>query len=199
MGKVTIQELNQKKHATDTSAVAAILFSKGKSFIEYTNTDGFVLISEIEYKIKIYKKEGLNWANKEIAYYVGGTSKESASINKATTYNLVNGKIEKTKLNGEGEFKEDVNKNWNSLKFTMPNVKEGSIIEYKYTIKSKYFSNLQDWRFQQIIPVDYSEYKTIIPEYFSYNFYTRGSFKLDINKESKSRSIELRRSTGAIA
>lgn len=191
LGKVTIQELNQKKHATDTSAVAAILFSKGKSFIEYTNTDGFVLISEIEYKIKIYKKEGLNWANKEIAYYVGGTSKESASINKATTYNLVNGKIEKTKLNGEGEFKENVNKNWNSLKFTMPNVKEGSIIEYKYTIKSKYFSNLQDWRFQQIIPVDYSEYKTIIPEYFSYNFYTRGSFKLDINKESKSRSIEL--------
>lgn len=191
LGKVTIQELNQKKHATDTSAVAAILFSKGKSFIEYTNTDGFVLISEIEYKIKIYKKEGLNWANKEIAYYVGGTSKESASINKATTYNLVNGKIEKTKLTGEGEFKENVNKNWNSLKFTMPNVKEGSIIEYKYTIKSKYFSNLQDWRFQQIIPVDYSEYKTIIPEYFSYNFYTRGSFKLDINKESKSRSIEL--------
>lgn len=191
LGKVTIQELNQKKHATDTSAVAAILFSKGKSFIEYTNTDGFVLISEIEYKIKIYKKEGLNWANKEIAYYVGGTSKESASINKATTYNLVNGKIEKTKLNGEGEFKENVNKNWNSLKFTMPNVKEGSIIEYKYTIKSKYFSNLQDWRFQQIIPVDYSEYKTIIPEYFSYNFYTRGSFKLDINKESKSRAIEL--------
>ena len=44
LGKVTIQELNQKKHATDTSAVAAILFSKGKSFIEYTNTDGLVLI-----------------------------------------------------------------------------------------------------------------------------------------------------------
>jgi hypothetical protein len=191
LGKVTIAELNQKQHPTDTSAAAAIIFSKGKSFIEYTSNEGFVLTSEVECKIKIYKKDGLNWANKEIAYYIGGNSKESAAINKAVTYNLVNGKIEKTKLNGEGEFKENVNKNWNSLKFTMPNVKEGSIIEYKYTIKSKYFSNLQDWKFQQTIPVDYSEYKTIIPEYFSYNFYTRGSYKLDIKKELKSRSIEI--------
>ena len=192
LGKVTIAELNQKQHPTDTSAAAAIIFSKGKSFIEYTENEGFVLTSEVECKIKIYKKDGLNWANKEISYYIGGNSKESAAINKAVTYNLVNGKIEKTKLNGEGEFKENVTKNWNSLKFTMPNVKEGSIIEYKYTIKSKYFSNLLDWKFQETIPVDYSEYKTIIPEYFSYNFYTRGSFKLDIKKELKPRYVEIK-------
>ena len=107
------------------------------------------------------------------------------------TYNLVNGKIEKTKLNGDGEFKDNVNKFWSIKKITMPNVKEGSIIEYKYTIKSPFFSNLQDWKFQQTIPVDYSEYKTIIPEYFSYNFYSRGNILLNPKKETKYRTIEI--------
>jgi hypothetical protein len=191
LGKVTIQELNQKQHPTDTSAVAAILFNRGKTYFDYVENSHFVLVTEVEMKIKVYKKEGLDWANKEIAYYIGGDEDESVIINKATTYNLVNGKIEKTKINGEGEFKENANKFWASKKITMPNVKEGSIIEYKYTIKSPYFANLQDWKFQEIIPVNYSEYKTIIPEYYSYNFYSRGNIALNTKKEIKYRSIDI--------
>ena len=191
IGKVTVAELSQKQHPKDTSAVAAILFNKGKTYFDFVENSHFILITEIEVKIKIYKKEGLDWANKEIAYYIGGDSDESVLINKAFTYNLVNGKIEKTKLNGEGEFKENVNKFWATKKITMPNVKEGSIIEYKYTIKSPYFSNLQDWKFQEIIPVDYSEYTTIIPEYYSYSFYSRGAVKLDSKQDTKYRTIDI--------
>jgi hypothetical protein len=190
LGKVTILELNQKQHPTDTSAVAAIIFDKGKTYFNYNQDEGFYLITEIETKIKVYKKGGLDWANKEIAYYVGGSSIETVLINKAFTYNLVNGKIEKTKLTNDGEFKENLNKKWKSIKFTMPNVKEGSIIEYKYTIRSPYFSNLQDWKFQKSIPVNYSEYKTIVPEYFTYNFYSRGNIKLNSETKSKSNTVE---------
>lgn len=191
LGKVTIQELNQKQHPTDTSAVAAIIFDKGKTYFNYNLDEGFYLMTEIETKIKVYKKGGLDWANKEIPYYVGGNTLENVIINKAFTYNLVNGKIEKTKLTNDGEFKENVNKKWKTVKFTMPNVKEGSIIEYKYTIKSPYFSNLQDWKFQKSIPVNYSEYKTLVPEYFTYNFYSRGSVKLNSETKSKSNTVEL--------
>lgn len=191
LGEVTTQELSQKQHPTDTSAAAAILFNKGKTFFEFVENSHFRLVTEIEVKIKIYKKDGLDWANKEIAYYIGGDTDESVIINKAITYNLVNGKIEKTKLNGDGEFKENVNKFWASKKITMPNVKEGSIIEYKYTIRSPYFSNLQDWKFQHTIPVDYSEYQTIIPEYYSYNYYSRGFIKLNTKKEAKYRTLDI--------
>jgi hypothetical protein len=191
LGKVTIQELNQKQHPTDTSAVAAIIFDKGRTYFNYNLDEGFYLMTEVETKIKVYKKGGLDWANKEIPYYVGGNTLESVIINKAFTYNLVNGKIEKTKLTNEGEFKENVNKKWKSIKITMPNVKEGSIIEYKYTIKSPYFSNLQDWKFQKTIPVNFSEYKTIVPEYFTYNFYSRGNIKLNSETKSKSNTVEL--------
>jgi len=191
LGKVTIAELSQKQHPTDTSAVAAIIFNKGRSYFNFVENSHFVLMTDIEVKIKIYKKDGLDWANKEVAYYIGEQVDESVSFSKAVTYNLVNGKIEKTKLNSDGEFKEEINKFWASKKITMPNVKEGSIIEYKYTIKSPYFSNLQDWKFQQTIPVDFSEYVTEIPEYYSYNFYSRGNIKLNQKRDAKHRTIDI--------
>lgn len=163
LGKVTIEELKEKQHPKDSSAVAAYVFNKGKTYFQYTQDDGFSLITDVEVKIKIYKKEGYDWANKAIRYYIGNSgSKENVIFNKAATYNLVNGAIEKTKLKNEGEFTENVNKYWNVKKITMPNVKEGSIIEYSYTIKSPFISNLTDWDFQKSIPVNYSEYRTEI-------------------------------------
>lgn len=175
LGEVTIEELKETKHSKDTSAVAAVIFEKGRTYFEYKQGEGFDVVTEVEAKIKIYKKEGYEWANKEISYYVGGQSDQSVMISKAVTYNLVNGKIEKTKLKSEGEFTEKKNKFWKIKKITLPNVKEGSIIEYKYTLKSPYISTLPEWSFQREIPVLFSECKVNIPEYYKYNVYRKGT------------------------
>ena len=174
LGSVTIDELKEKVCPKDSSAVAAIIYEKGKTYFEFRQDAGFSLITEVEVKIKVYKKEGYEWANKEVSLYVGGSSKETVDFSKAVTYNLVNGQIEKTKLKSDGEFFEKVNKFWSKSKITLPNVKEGSIIEYKYTIRSPFLSTFPDWSFQNVIPVNYSEYTTDIPEYYIYNVYRKG-------------------------
>ncbi|GAA6766774.1 hypothetical protein AAFH68_27170 [Flavobacterium sp. CGRL1] len=111
LGKVSIAELEQKVHPKDSSAAAAILYKRGKSRIEYNDSDGFFLLTEVETRIKIYKKEGYDWANQSVTYYsVKNESRETVSISDVVTYNLVNGKIEKTKLKSDGEFNEEVNK-----------------------------------------------------------------------------------------
>ncbi|WMW77504.1 DUF3857 domain-containing protein [Flavobacterium sp. 20NA77.7] len=191
LGNVTIEELKEKVHPTDSSAVAAILFTKGKSYFEFVENSHFILITEVEIKIKIYKKEGYEWANNEVSYYIGGHDDESVQFSKAFTYNLVNGKIEKTKLNSENEFKEVVNKYWETKKISMPNVKEGSIIEFKYIVKTPYYSNLHDWKFQSTIPVNYSEYITNIPEYYTYNYFSRGAINITVEKSDRSRTINI--------
>lgn len=191
LGNVTIEELKEKVHPTDSSAVAAILFTKGKSYFEFVENSHFILITEVETKIKIYKKEGYEWANNEVSYYIGGHDDESVQFSKAFTYNLVNGKIEKTKLNSENEFKEVVNKYWETKKISMPNVKEGSIIEFKYIVKTPYYSNLHDWKFQSTIPVNYSEYITNIPEYYTYNYFSRGAINITVEKSDRSRTINI--------
>ncbi|MEC4049235.1 DUF3857 domain-containing protein [Flavobacterium sp. SUN046] len=191
LGKVSIEELKEKTHPKDSSAVAAILFNKGTTSFIYNENDGFLINTDVEMKIKIYKKEGYEWANKSIPFYVGGTEKETVSISKAITYNLVNGQIEKTKLKGEGEFIENFNKLWAQKKITMPNIKEGCIIEYKYSIRSPYLSSFPDWEFQESIPVNYSEYNTYIPEYFFYNIHNKGYLTPKVTQTSNLKTLLL--------
>lgn len=174
LGKVTVEELKQARHAADTSASASVIFEKGKTSFFYSA--GRYIITEVEVKIKIYKQDGVELANEKILYDISGSDKESVRFSKAITYNLVNGAIEKTKLGSDGEFDEKVNKYYSMKKISMPNVKVGSIIEYKYEIKSPYYYNLPAWKFQREIPVDYSEYSTIIPQYFTYNTMIKGFF-----------------------
>jgi hypothetical protein len=199
LGKVTAEELQEKRHPLDSTASAAVLFIKGKDSFEYSPFGGYHMKTEVQVKIKIYKKEGLNWASKKVKYYVGSNyvSNETISFAKAITYNLVDGKIEKTKLLKEGEFDEKISKYWNNKKIVMPNVREGSIIEYQYTIRSYYNDDPRGWEFQTMIPVNYSEYKTLIPEYYTYRTNLRGNIlpRIEVDHtmkhtESKSNHLE---------
>lgn len=183
LGEVTKAELEQKNHPKDVSAPAAILFSKGVTYMTYSSQHGFELITDVDIKIKIYSKNGYGWANKTIAMYNHGSENEKVEIEKAYTYNLVDGKVKKTKLKAEGEFIEEVNKFWKQKKIVMPDVKEGSIVEYRYTIHSPFISVFPEWKFQEVIPVDYSEYTTKIPEYFVYNTNFRGFIVPQVNKK----------------
>jgi hypothetical protein len=173
LGKVSIAELEEKEHPTDPSAAAAILFKKGDVRFEFVAEKGFDVITKVKMRIKIYKKEGYDWANQAIRYYAETSSRENVFFNDAVTYNLVSGKIEKTKLKSDGEFVEKINRYWNLKKITMPNVKEGSVIEYEYEIRSPRWI-IRDWYFQSSIPVNHSEYITTVPEYFVYTANQKG-------------------------
>src|SRR6478672_4836097 len=160
LGKVSKEELMETAHPLEPEAAAAILFEHGKTYMDFSESQGFYLVTEVEIRIKIYKKEGYDWGNRAISYYIGDNPSEKVNISKAVTYNLVNGAIEKTKLKSEGEFDENTNKFWAKKKITMPNVKEGSVIEYRYVVNSPFLSNVPDWQFQSSIPVNHSKFET---------------------------------------
>ncbi|PBI92321.1 hypothetical protein BSF41_08030 [Flavobacterium sp. ACN2] len=175
LGKVSIAELEQKSHPKDSAATAAILYKKGTARIEYDVNDGFVTVTDVETRIKIYKKEGLDWANQDVWFYNYSGLREKVSFSDAVTYNIVGGKIEKTKLKSDGVFEEVLNKYKSLKKITMPNVKEGSVIEFKYSIKCPQ-EIIRDWDFQTSIPVNYSEFSTFIPEYYTFSPRQKGYF-----------------------
>jgi hypothetical protein len=190
LGKVSIAELEQKTHPKDSSAAAAILYKKGTSTIEYNQNDGFVLVTQVDARIKIYKKEGYDWANQSVVYYIGNNdSREKVDFTDVNTFNLVNGKIEKTKLKSDGIFNEEVNKYRARKKITMPNVKEGSILEYSYTVRTNSIGMMREWAFQTSIPVNYSEYTTYIPEYFTFNVRQKGYVFPKVTAKKNTKSI----------
>ncbi|WP_394776886.1 transglutaminase domain-containing protein [Flavobacterium sp.] len=189
LGKVSIAELEQKVHPKDSSAVAAILYTRGRTRIEYDLNDGFITLTEVETRIKIYKKEGYNWANRSVWYYNQNGFKEKVSFDDAVTYNLVNGKIEKTKLKSDGTFDEIVNKLRSQKKITMPNVKEGSVIEFSYLVRSPSDTGIRKWDFQSSIPVNYSEFSTYVPEYYVFNSRQKGYIFPKVTSQKNPKSI----------
>jgi len=171
-GKVSLEEVEMKTYLPDTTASAVILCDYGITDMPFSQQEGrFERTFKRVIRIKILKKEGLDWANFEIE-----VSKRNDKINslKGMTYNLENGKIVKTKLKSDGKFIESNSKHYQTYKLTLPNVKVGSVIEYSYSIRSKYFFNLKTWYFQKSVPVKWSEYRVNIPEYYNYKKLTKG-------------------------
>jgi hypothetical protein len=185
LDKVTIEELQEKVNTKVTTAPATILFKKGRTFFTYSSGRGFTANHVYEFKIKIYKNDGLSWANHKVSYYVGygNLNDDNVSFTSAVTYNLENGAIVKTKIKREGVFNSKINKHWNQAAITLPNVKVGSIIEFKYVVKSENLVRLPDFDFQYDIPVAFFEYKTEIPEFFIYKTILIGQLNIKTSNE----------------
>ncbi|WP_286965393.1 DUF3857 domain-containing protein [Flavobacterium sp. UBA4854] len=181
LGKVTIAELKEKVHPKDSSAPAAILFKKGRTYFGYNKDVGFYANHVCEVKIKIYKKEGLSWADQKVRFYIGyeKLNEDRLEFSEAGTYNLENGNIVKTKLDNQGTFKNKINQYWKEKTITLPNVKVGSVIEYKYVLRSENLGKFPDFDLQFNIPVDYFYYKTQIPEFYIYKPILIGGIPLE--------------------
>ena len=168
-GKVSKAELIEKKHPRDSSADAAVLFKKESIRFDYRQGDGFTQIRTVHQRIKIYNKEGFDWATKKIKLFNKLNSKsEDLYKLKGYTYNLVNGKIEDDKLKNDGIFDEELNKFWKVKSFTMPNVREGCVVEFSYEIASPYLA-IDDLELQYTIPINVLEVSVKTPQYFVYN------------------------------
>jgi len=138
-GKVDKADLEMKAYPADTSAAAVILCNYG-----YFSSQNLQFVHQV--RIKILKEEGKSWGN----YYAPAAEKTDV---KGQTVNLENGAPVVSKLNKESIFIEKMNKGRYRARVAMPNVKVGSVIDLEivYTGLPNY------WRFQESIPVRWSE------------------------------------------
>ena len=185
-GKPLEKEVAMTQYDADTSASAVVLVDYGESKIVWNQSQGFQIVFDRYTRIKIIDKEGYDWADISVSLYHNDGSHERISAIKGYTYNLENGQIKKEKLDKSAIFEEQASEHWVRKKFTMPNVKQGSVIEYSYTITSDFLFQFRDWNFQHTIPVAWSEYKAAIPEYFDYKQISQGYLPMAINEHETS-------------
>ena len=140
--------LKMQVYDKDTSAGAVVLADYGESTITYNQNQGFELRFERLRRIKILNKSDYDWANFVIPVYKTDANDEKLTNLKAATFNLEGGKITETRLTKEGIFNEKATDNWANTRITLPNVKEGSVIDIAYSISSPFLFNFQDWEFQ---------------------------------------------------
>lgn len=187
-GKVSLEDFNVQSPLIDSNTNAVVVADVGNSeFIANTTRFTFSLIFIEKKRIKIINKNGFDAASITVPLYVSGSGKAEILVDlNAYTYNVENGNVVETKLDKSSVFTEKYNKNWIHKKFTFPSIKEGSIIEYSYQIKSDFFYNLQPWVFQEQYPVLWSQYNASIPEFYKFIILSQGYQPFLINKVNKS-------------
>ncbi len=196
-GKVSKEELSETQNSLHPEADATVLYREYKSFYVYTQGDGFNLHTEVFERVKIYTKQGFDWATKKEVIYKHGKDREEMSSIKGVTYNLEGGSIQKTKLKKGGVFEERISDYRVISKFTMPNIKPGSVIEYSYKITSP-FNDISDIDLQYEIPIKKEIIDVRIPEYYVYKHYGNPQSKLNYSysEDTKKIDIEIRGSSG---
>ncbi|MDB5120872.1 MAG: hypothetical protein JWN56_2090 [Sphingobacteriales bacterium] len=175
-------EMEMKSYSKDTSANAVVLNEFGDARI--TDDDQENIQFKYHTKIKIFKSKGFSNGDILIPIYYGdnNTFETVKDIEAITFYKDNNGMIQKQSFDASKVFKEKKNKHWTYIKFAMPNLQEGCVIEYKYTLRSPYHHTLRKWDFQSELPKVYSEYLVHIPAVYEYNVSLTGPLKLSKNE-----------------
>lgn len=191
-GKISPEDFKTSVYSIDSNAAAVVIADIGTSSIT-GNVKGWFSIEFRHFKrMHILKKSAYDLADVKIPLYTDGRNEEELQSLKAYTYNLENGKVVETKLeNKSGVFQDKLSKNHLVKKFTFPAIKEGSIIEYEYTVHSDFIFNLQPWEFQGAYPRLWSEYNVSIPEFLYYVFLSQG-MQYDYSRTTKDRHENFR-------
>ena len=189
--KLGKEESDLRSYGPDKSAEAVVLFDLGKSYFEQT-TDDFKVIFEKATRIKILSDAGLKWAQIEIPYYNEDQIYEQIYDLEACTFNPESGVFNQTYFNPADAHDEKINEQWTIKKFALPNVKAGSIIQYRYKIRSDYKFNFRDWEFQSRIPTVYSEYEASMIPFYEYAFVLQGASKFDSKSTHKTTGLSRR-------
>jgi hypothetical protein len=188
-GKVSKEELKEKFYPLDSTAKAAYLFKKKNIYYEYDGESGWTIVTDVHERIKLYSKKGESAAKKSIKLFRRGGVDEKVTGLKAYTYNLEGDKIKKEKLNRKSRFTEKTNKNWSSEIFTMPNLQDGTVVEWSYKKISPFHYYIDDISFQHFIPIKKIDIRLRIPEYFMFQKHYKGYLSMYFKESKKNRKI----------
>lgn len=163
-GKIPDADLKMTVYAKDTAAEAVVLANMANLTYNLV-TDNILLEIYRHRRIKILKRSGFGQGDISLEY-IHSDRDQMISELKAQIFNP-----DGTKRSVERKdfFEEKVSEHVTRIKFAFPELKEGSVIEFKYrhTYKGRVVS-LPKWYFQEEIPVVLSSFQASIPDYFDY-------------------------------
>jgi len=114
----------------------------------------------VKKRIKIINRDGFDYGTMKINF------NEVLAL-KASVYNLVNGKIERTDLTKKDIFIEDVDEYTKITKLIFPNVKEGSVLEVSYKVEYVRMNHINT---QYFIPIKQMSVTIENPNYFELRY-----------------------------
>lgn len=172
--------LQMQVYDKDTGAAALVLLDYG----EYTFDDDYETNFEVHQRIKILKTSAYDEATVIIPYHY--YEKQKVMFIRASGFQLqADGSIQESKVQPNMIYDEDLDGEMHQKKFTIPNIRVGTVLEYKYTIHSPNPAYPPDWYFESHYPVVHGEFMARVPRQIDYLFLLRNPLGY-IQKRSES-------------
>lgn len=139
---------------------AAIILRKDATIIP----DGYQMFSYIRTRIKILKTSGSEEGNIKIRYYHSNQVEKIANLSAVTINYDAQGVKKMTAITNKDIHYTKEDQYYTTITFSMPEVKEGSIIEYSYISERRNYKVIDYWYFQDELPVLHALFDyTIMP------------------------------------
>ncbi len=162
------EDFSSQVYSIDSSAEAVYLYDVGSAHHDGNTSGWFSVIFTMHERIRLLNKNSFeHLANRNIPLYINASDKEKLTDLQAATFNLADGKVVQTNVDKSSIFK-DKDGDYEIVKFTFPDLKEGSIIEYSYTTESPFYRHIPTWTFQGEYPELWSQFSIEEPQFFDF-------------------------------
>ena len=164
-GDVPLSDLQMTSFEPDTNAHAVILGEMGEVEVDVRGNVTF----DYHIRVKLLSEAAYDdWGTYSIPYWDGEYSQRVSKVQGHTFVLDDRGKAVKHKLGKKEVFKEKISDKWKQLRFTLPALEPGAVVEYRFTMTTENPVFLPDWDFQHSEPTMWSEYKATIAQNFGY-------------------------------
>src|SRR5699024_929617 len=123
-----------------------------------------IAVMNYHIRVKVYDDSVKNASVVGSAYYFKDNIEQVTNIQGATYQSPT----QKTPLSPEDIRTINVNARYNVKEFTMPNVQDGSVIEYSYEIRRRYIEELPAFYLSHQVPTALAKVSIIYPRYLRY-------------------------------
>lgn len=168
-GDIPDEQFAMELYPADSSASAVILGSYGKvHFLE-----NLTVIYDFHERVKIFSEAGYERATIEFAYYAENNTQRVRRLEGQTYIRDANGNVRRVALERR-DIMEEEDGNITRVRFTLPVLEPGAIIEYRWRMESRDPVFFPDWYFQDSDPTLHSEFRVEIPTWLTFNRYPVG-------------------------
>jgi hypothetical protein len=176
-------DFKSRDQVDDPDATAIILADIGSA----TFAGEFEVVMERGRRVQLLVESAYEaWGTVDIPFYAKDKHQRVSHI-EGQTYRLTSGgTIERVQLDKKSIFVEDVlDGEYGRVRFTMPALSPGCIVEYRYTITSDSPAYLQEWQFQTSEPTLWSEFSAEIPVVLNYKIAIQGITQFDLDESAE--------------
>lgn len=164
-GDVPLEDVQMTSFEADSNAQAVILGEFGEVEVDVRGR----VMYRYHLRVKLLSEAAYDdWGTYALSYWDGSYPQRISKVQGNTFVLGQDGKVVRHKLGKKEIFKENVADNVKQLRFTLPALEPGAVVEYRYSMSTENPVYLPDWDFQHSEPTRYSEYKATIANYFGY-------------------------------